>query len=118
MQLSRFRFTIRGVMGVVAVVAAALSLSADEWMILLTSLTIGALGIAVLGARFHRGHVRAFCVGVAIAGCTHFLFFTSPAFAPGAPQLYRRIAQSLVTIPVAAAGGSAASLCYRCYRRR
>jgi hypothetical protein len=117
MRTSRFRFTIRRVMEVVAVIAVALRFSADVWMIIVTSLTVGSLGVAVLGARFHRGHVRAFCVGVAIAGWTHFLFFTSSTFVQGTAQPYRRIAQSLVTLPVAAAGGSVANLCYRCYSK-
>jgi hypothetical protein len=86
-------------------------------MIIMTSLTLGALGVAVLGARFHRGHVRAFCVGVAIAGWTYFCFFTSPTFARATAQPCRRRAQSLITLPVAAAGGSVANLCCRCYSK-
>ncbi len=68
-------------------------------------------------ARFDRGHVRAFCVGVAITGWTYFLFFASPTYARGASQPYRQIAQPVVTIPLAAARSSAASLCYRCFSK-
>jgi hypothetical protein len=102
-------------MEVVAIVAIAmwsLRFSAGTWSIIVTSLTLAALGVAVLGARFHRERVRAFCVGVAISGWAYFFFFTSPTLARGAAEPYRRITQSLVTIPVAAAGGSAAGLCY------
>jgi hypothetical protein len=68
-------------MGLVAVIAVALRISAEVWMNLVISLPLAALGISVLGARFHRGYVRAFCAGVAIAGLTHFFFFASPTFA-------------------------------------
>ena len=104
-------------MELVAVVAVSLRLSADAWAIIMTPLTLAALGVAILGARFHGGHVRAFCVGAAIVGWAWFYFFTSEALARAAAQPYRRIAHSLVTIPVAAAGGTGASLCYCRYSR-
>jgi hypothetical protein len=113
MRRCRFRFTIRLIMVLVAIIAVALWLSLDAWVIIMPALTLAALGVAVLGARFHHGHIRAFCVGAAIAGWAYFFYFTSPTLARGAAQPYRRIAHSLVTIPVAAAGGSAVSLCYR-----
>jgi hypothetical protein len=117
MKLPRLRFTIRQIVIAVAVIAIALGLSVDVWMIIVPALTLGALGVAVLGVRFHRGYVRAFCAGVATSGSIYFLFFASPTFARGAAQSYQHIAQSIVTIPVAAAGGSAASLCYHCYSK-
>ena len=107
MRLPHIQFTIRTGMDVVAVVAIALWLlrfSAETWSIVVTSLTLAALGVAVLGARFHRGRVGAFCVGVALSGLVYFFCFTSPTLARGAVQPYRRITQSLITIPVAAAG--------------
>ena len=115
MRLTRIRFTIRRGMDVVAVVAIALGMlrfSAETWSIVVTSLTLAALGGAVLGARFHRGRVGAFCVGAALSGLAYFFCFTSPTLARGAAQPYRRITQALLTVPVAAAGGSVAGFCY------
>jgi hypothetical protein len=115
MRIIYSQFTIRRMMEVVAVVAVALWLlrfSADDWSIVVTSLTLGGLGVAVLGARFHRGRVRAFCAGVALSGLAYFYCFASPTLAGGSAQPYRRMTQSLITIPVAAAGGSAAGVCY------
>ena len=115
MRLSGLRFTIRVYIYAVAVVAIALllpRLSADEWSIFATSASLAALGIAVLGVRFHRERVRAFCVGFAIAGWAYFLYFTSPTLARGAGEPYRRITQSVLTLPVGAAGGFAASMSY------
>jgi hypothetical protein len=112
MRPSRFRFTLRRVMEALAIMAVALQFSVDTWVIIVTSRTTASLGVAVLGVRFHRGHLRAFCLGVAITGSAYFFYFTSPTLARGAAQPYRRIAHSYATIPVAAAGGSAASFCY------
>jgi hypothetical protein len=110
------QFTIRRIMDLVAIIAIAMALvlrfSAETWSIILTSTTLATLGAAVLGARFQRGRVRAFCVGAALAGGAYFLWFASPTLARGAVDPGRRISQSLVTIPVAAAGGSAARFCY------
>jgi hypothetical protein len=115
MRSSRFRFTIRRIMDVVAIASIvlwSLRFSADTWASIVTSLTLAALGLAVLGARFHRDRVRAFFVGAAISGSAYFFFFVSPTFARVAAKPYQRITQSLITIPIAAAGGSAAGLCY------
>jgi hypothetical protein len=120
MRLSPFRFTISRAMEVVAIIAIALwslRFSAVTWSVIATALTLAALGLAVLGARFHRDRLRAFCAGAAISGWAYFVFFASPVLARGAAEPYRRITQSLVTIPVAAAGGSAATFCYCHYRK-
>jgi hypothetical protein len=110
----------------IAVALAMLRLGAEIWSIILTSMTLAALGIAVLGVRFHRRRMRAFCLGAVLAGGAYFFCFASPTLARGAADPGRRIAQSLVTVPVAAAGGSAATLCHglshrlldgRCARR-
>jgi hypothetical protein len=120
MRSSPFRFTIRRIMDVVAIASIvlwSLRFSADTWASIVTSLTLTALGVAVLGARFHRERMRSFCIGAAISGSAYFFFFVSPTFARVAAQSHQRMTQSLVTIPVAAAGGSAAGLCYWHYSK-
>jgi hypothetical protein len=97
---------------IAAIALAALRLPPEIRSVIVISLTLAALGAAVLGARFQRERVRAFCLGFALAGGAFFLWFVSPTLAPGAAEPGRRIARSLITLPVAAAGGSAASLCY------
>src|SRR5262245_59333400 len=109
------RFTIRRLMEMVAIVALAMALfrfAPEVCSIIVPSLTLAALGAAVLGARFHRERVRAFCVGFALCGGAFFWWFVSPTLARGAAEPVRQISRSLVTLPVAAAGGFAASLCY------
>jgi len=94
MRLYRFSFTIHRGMDVVAIVVIALwllGLSADTWSTIVTSLTLSALGTAVLGARFQPERVRAFCVAAAISGWAYFFFFASPTLARGAAEPYRRI---------------------------
>ncbi len=113
MSMLPVRFTIRRIMDLVAIVAFALALfrfAPEFCSTIVASLTLAAPGLAILGARFHRERVRAFCVGFALFGGAYFLWFVSPTLARGAAGPGRRIVQSLVTLPVAAAGGSAASL--------
>jgi hypothetical protein len=97
---------------IVAVAMAAFRLAPEIHSVIVVSLTLAALGAAVLGARFQRERARAFCLGFALAGGAFFSWFVSPTLAPGAAQPGRRIARALITLPVAAAGGSMTSLCY------
>jgi hypothetical protein len=120
MKSLRMRFTIGQLMSLVAVLAIGLAmhrLLPEILSVLVISLTLAALGAAVLGARFQRERGRAFCVGFALAGGAFFSWFVSPTLATGAAESNRRIARSLITLPVAAAGGSAASLRYGQFSR-
>jgi len=113
MRISPIRFTIRGIMELVAIMALALTLyrlTPAFCVAIIAALVLAALGAAVLGVRFQRGRVRAFCVGFAFSGGAYFLWFVSPTIARNTADPGRRIAQSLITVPIAAAGGSAASL--------
>ncbi len=83
------RFTIRRLMELVAIVAIALAslrITPEIRSIIVISLTLAALGAAVLGVRFQRERLQAFCVGFALAGGAYFLGFVSPTLARARPS--------------------------------
>jgi hypothetical protein len=65
------RLSLAGLLGIVLAVAvglAALSSPTDLWAATALSLTLAALGFAVVGALLRRGPARAYWVGLAVIG--------------------------------------------------
>ncbi len=74
--MSRLRFPIAGLMGVVGLVGVgfvAFRVASVWWVTLLFSLVATALFVAVLGVIFGRGTVRAFWTGFALGGFVYLL---------------------------------------------
>jgi hypothetical protein len=72
--MRRPRVSIAALMIVVLVVAvgtAALKVADEVWAGAMLTLTVGLLGVAVLGALFRRESRRAFCVGFALFAASY-----------------------------------------------
>lgn len=81
--MSRPRFSIAGLMGLVVVVAvgvAALRSGSEDWAGIVLTLTLGLLGAAVLGAIYRTGPRRAFWVGFALFGWGYLALTYAPWF--------------------------------------
>jgi len=81
--MSRPRFSIAGLMGMVLVVAvgvAALRSGSEDWAGIVSALTLGLLGVALLGVLFRQGPRRAFWSGFALFGWGYLALTMAPWF--------------------------------------
>lgn len=81
--MSRPRFSIAGLMGLVLVVAvgvAALRSGSEDWAGIVLTLTLGILGVALLGMIFRQGSRRAFWSGFALFGWGYLTLTMAPWF--------------------------------------
>jgi hypothetical protein len=82
--MKAFRFTLRGLFGVVTLLALALAAVSKPtlfWTSAVGSLTFALLAIAIIAAALTRGPRRAFWVGFAVFGWMHLILATTPWFA-------------------------------------
>lgn len=81
--MRRPRFSIAGLMGLVVVVAvgvAALRSASEDWAGIVLMLTLGLLGVALLGVIFRDGPRRAFWSGFALFGGGYLTLTMAPWF--------------------------------------
>ncbi len=79
--MQRYRFSIRGLMIIIMVLAvafAALRTPSRIWANAWFSLALGGITIAIPAAVVRRGDRRAFWIGFAVCGWVYFLFALSP----------------------------------------
>src|SRR5436305_4059371 len=76
---------LMGVVSVIAVGAAALKIADEVWAGVMLALTIGLLGVAVLGALYGREARRAFWVGALLFGAAYLVPSVVEATRPKLP---------------------------------